>query len=309
MHRARFATPRVLMALCLVLGTVAARAEEPQVGSPVTLEQLQKLVQDQQARIADLEKRLQQVESRVGEDSQAPHQPHPAADAPSSVEERLASLEHSVQKLPEFAESGDFGVFPGSFRIPGARAALKIGGEVTYASVHNLTALGTDDRFVTSSIPIAGSEEAGKTSRLTFSARPSKLNFDLRAPTGAGTMRAFVEADYAGDGESFRLRHAFGQGRSLMIGQTWSTFSDPEAAPDGIDFEGLNAIALLRQVQLRWTRPVSDRLELSLAVEDPQPDVTGADGVSQAPDTVVRLRFEPERPLRWTRWTSRARTR
>jgi len=111
-------------------------------------------------------------------------------------------------------------------------------------------------------------------------------------------MRAFVEADYAGDGETFRLRHAFGQWRSLMIGQTWSTFSDPEAAPDGIDFEGLNAIALLRQVQVRWTHPLSDRLKLSLAVEDPQPDVTGADGVSQIPDGVVRLRFEPERPLR-----------
>ncbi len=37
-----------------------------------------------------------------------------------------------------------------------------------------------------------------------------------------------------------------------MIGQTWSTFADPEAEPDGIDFEGLNAIAF-RQPQMRYT--------------------------------------------------------
>ena len=308
---------RVLMilGLSLSLGASWASAGESPAGplAPPTLEQLQKLVQDQQALIArqqealdGLERRLQQVESRVGSEPgpsvkgavlPEPQAPSPPASAPSTVEQRLASLEQSVQKLPEFATPGDFGDFPGSFPIPGTDAALRVGGQVTYTGVQNLTALGTDDRFVTSSIPIAGTEAAGKTSRLTFSARPSKLNFDLRTPTGVGSMRAFVEADYAGDGNTFRLRHAFGQWRGFVIGQAWSTFSDPEAAPDGIDFEGLNAIALLRQAQVRWTHPVADRLKLSLSLEDPQPDVTGADGVSQVPDTVVRLRWEPERAV------------
>jgi hypothetical protein len=46
-------------------------------------------------------------------------------------------------------------------------------------------------------------------------------------------MRAFIEGDFAGDGRLFRLRHAYGQWKSLVIGQTWSTFADPEAEPDG----------------------------------------------------------------------------
>jgi hypothetical protein len=150
---------------------------------------------------------------------------------------------------------------------------------------------------VTSSIPIAGTEAAGKTSRVTYTARPSRLNFDLRTPTGVGAMRAFVEADFEGDPNTFRLRHAFGQWSGFLAGQTWSTFSDPESVPDGIDFEGLNAIALLRQAQFRWTRPLGDHVKLALAAEDPRPDVTGANGVSQVPDTVARLRWEPERTV------------
>ena len=67
-----------------------------------------------------------------------------------------------------------------------------------------------------------------------------------------------------------------------------STFSDPEAEPDGIDFEGLNAIVLFRQPQIRWSVRLSDRWRLALALEDPRPDLTGATGVNQVPDFVGR---------------------
>ena len=67
----------------------------------------------------------------------------------------------------------------------------------------------------------------------------------------------------------FRLRHAYGQWQGLVIGQTWSTFADPEAEPSGIDFEGLNAIALFRQPQVRYTRPLRQRYSLAAAIENP----------------------------------------
>jgi hypothetical protein len=82
-------------------------------------------------------------------------------------------------------------------------------------------------------------------------------------------MRAFIEGDFAGDGRLFRLRHAYGQWKSLVIGQTWSTFADPEAEPDGIDSEGLNAIALFRQPLVRFTKPLGARFSLATAVENP----------------------------------------
>src|SRR5262245_36369837 len=145
------------------------------------------------------------------------------------------------------------GDFPGSLRVPGTDAAIKIGGQARMTLVHSLGPLGTDDRFVTSSIPV-GDQQAGEDARTNYSARPTKVNLDVRTPTRLTPLRTFIEADFFGDGNAARLRHAFIQTDRLIVGQTWSTFSDPEAEPIGIDFEGLNAISLFRQPQLRYTR-------------------------------------------------------
>ena len=109
-------------------------------------------------------------------------------------------------------------------------------------------------------------------------------------------MRMFIESDFAGAGRAMRLRHAFLQTNRFVVGQTWSTFSNPEADPIGIDFEGLNAISLFRQPQFRWTpSSASSRYQWAVALENPAPDLTGAEGVNYTPDFVARLRFEPGR--------------
>ena len=162
-------------------------------------------------------------------------------------------------------------------------------------AVHTLDALGTDDRFVTSSIPV-GVPRAGEEARTVYSPTASRLSTDLRMPSQRGPMRLFIESDFAGAGRAMRLRHAFLQTKRFVVGQTWSTFSDPEADPIGIDFEGLNAISRFRQPLFRWTPSAAgSRYQWALAVENPAPDLTGAQGVNYTPDFVARLRFEPGR--------------
>jgi hypothetical protein len=272
----------------------------------LALEQKQ-LLEDQTRELAALRKKLDETSAlalasrnALAEMRQKP--PEPSVSA--AIEERLAQVEQHVQKLPELTETRvTTGEFPGSLRIPGTDAALRIGGLVRMTGIRTLDALGIDDRFITSSIPIAGSEAAGKGDRSTYSARPSRFNLDLRTPTGVGAMRAFIEGDYAGAGNSFRLRHAYGQWRGLTFGQTWSTFSDPEAEPDGIDFEGLNAISLFRQAQVRWSHPLGETFSLAFAAENPAPDISAADGtpvqgVNQVPDLLARLRWRPGEPTK-----------
>jgi hypothetical protein len=142
--------------------------------------------------------------------------------------------------------------------------------------VNTFGPLGTDDRFVTSSIPAEGEQVPGEDKRTNYSASPSRLNLDLRSQSPVGPVRTFMEADFAGSGNTMRLRHAFIQARRWIAGQTWSTFSDPEAEPIGIDFEGLNAISLFRQPQVRYTHPLRPRLDLAVSLENPSPDLTGA---------------------------------
>ena len=145
----------------------------------------------------------------------------------AATNERIQKLEAATRKLPEAADLVSAGDFPGSLRIPGTNAALKVGGQVRVTLVDSFAAIGSGDRFVTSSIPIRGTATVAEGARLAMTAIPSRFNFDVRSPSSVGDLRAFIEADFAGTSGTLRLRHAFAQWGQLLVGQTWSTFSDP----------------------------------------------------------------------------------
>ncbi len=247
------------------------------------LEKQQERLASQDERLSRLEQETVSLNARLLEIVDQ----LPDSTLAANMAVRLDRVESSVEELPELpAEVVSAGEFPGSFRIPGTDAMLKIGGLVKASVVFNLDALATDDRFFTAGIPISGTQEAGKGPRLTMSARHSRFNFDLRTPTGVGHVRAFIEGDFAGEGNTFRLRHAYGQFNKYLFGQTWSTLVDLIAVPEQIDFEGLNAQILRRKAQIRGIYTLGNN-EISVGIEDPAPDLTGADGVSLAPDVVA----------------------
>jgi hypothetical protein len=298
-------TPRRVMAVAVALTLAAAAAGAQDADPPPpSVSELARLVAEQGRMLEEQKKEIERLHRQLEETQQlslAAHnrleemaQAAPAPTVSAAVEERLAKIEESVQHIPDLpSDVVSAGDFPGSMRVPGTDVAMKVAGLVRVTAVDTFGPLGTEDRFVTSSIPVAGSPEAGKEPRFVLTPIPSRVNLDVRTPTGVGAMRAFVEGDFAGSSKAFRLRHAYGQWKSLLVGQTWSTFADPEAEPDGIDFEGLNAIALFRQPLVRWTKPLGERYSLAAAVENPAPDITNAKGVSQFPDIVVRARWRP----------------
>jgi hypothetical protein len=278
----------------------AAPSEAP----PATLADLARLVQEQRRLLDEQGKEIDALRRRMEEIRTLADTTHGRVLAmegqaaplppPTTLKQRADAMAAPAQNVPEVPnEVVAPDEFPGSFRIPGTDAALRINGLVRMNSVNTFGPLGTEDRFVTSSIPVAGTPEAGKQARTVFIATPSRFGFDLRTPTGVGAMRAFIEGDFAGEGRALRLRHAYGQWGPWVVGQTWSTFADPEAEPDGIDFEGLNAISLFRQAQFRFSHRFNDRLALALALENPSPAITGTAGVSQAPDLIARFRWTP----------------
>ncbi len=297
---------RILVIATTALAVVAARNAAAQVAAaanPQTpdvaglsrlIDEQRKLLEAQGRVIEDLTRRLDETSKLVATSQQRLAELEQRAKAAEpQVQERLKEIEQSIRVLPELRdkELTESAEFPGSFKIPGTEAAIRFGGQIRTLLVRNLGALGTEDRFVTSSIPIEGTADAAKESRTTLTANPSRFETDFRTPTAVGPLRAFLSGDFAGSNRAYRLRHAFGQWRGLLIGHTWSAFSDPEAEPDGLDFEGLNAISLFRQPGIRWTRPVANRYEVSFAIENPSPDLTGASGVNQIPDFIGRIRF------------------
>jgi hypothetical protein len=248
------------------------------------IEEQNKQLAQMQEQLAAMNKRMDEIEQEL-----------PAAEQQQALEARLKRIEEESAKGPELppdlVSAGDF---PGSIRIPRTDAAVKFGGRIRTAAVFTLDALGSEDRFLTNSIPVEPDDEAAtKGKRTTFSANTSRFNFEMRTPTGAGQLRTFIEGDFFGangteNRTNFRLRHAFAQFRGLIVGQTWSTFSDPAADHQDLDFEGINGENVIRQTQIRYTWQVRKNLSLAAALETPEVSLTGGQGVNLVPDLVGR---------------------
>ena len=187
--------------------------------------------------------------------------------------------------------------FTGAWRLPGTDAALAIGGFVKSTIVYNNDPLEIKDRFIVGSIPVGDDQSEGIEAQSSLTASQSRLNFDLREPTDYGILRAFIEGDFAGEGDTFRLRHAFGQWKKMTAGKTWSAFQDTQASPEEVDFEGLNGRINVRQSQIRVMPTIGEHYELQFSLEDPNPQVQNATGVNRTPDLVIGGRFHPTERL------------
>ena len=121
------------------------------------------------------------------------------AQAPVPQQPTSRTAAEPTPDLPAMVVSA--GEFPGSIRIPGTESAFKLGGQARMVAVHTLSALGTEDRFVTSSIPV-GVPRAGEEARTVYSPIASRLSTELRMPSQRGPMRLFIETDFAGAGRT-----------------------------------------------------------------------------------------------------------
>lgn len=308
-------TPALCLLLCAMIQTAPLGAQETAPTAPeVTLRDVLARLEKQEAEIASQRETIarqqealsfqtvaiESLQARVDQlGAGAPGATaadEPAATAPEpSIRARLESLEATVAQTDEKPQQEettttyDASEFPGAFPVPGTSAGLRIGGFVKMNIVQSFSNLGSQNRFIVGTIP---TDETQGDAEAALTVQQSRLNLELRENTQLGQLRAFVEGDFAGEGDTFRLRHAFGQFRDLMAGKSWSTFMDVYASPEELDFEGINGRINVRQPQIRWFPQIGEDWNLAIALEDPNPDVTGGDGVSQIPDIVARIRRE-----------------
>jgi hypothetical protein len=167
----------------------------------------------------------------------------------------------------------------------------KFGGYIKVDAIHDFDAIGSTDSFDPRTIPTAGGAEPDENTRIH--ARQTRFNVEVTGPTTAGPFRAFVEGDFFGDKNAFRLRHAYGTIGEVLAGQTWTTFMDDDAMPETLDFESPIAFPIVRQAQIRWTHPFGDGNSWSIAIEDPDSDVLAPTGAIEEPmpDLTARVRW------------------
>jgi hypothetical protein len=242
-----------------------------------------KRIEEQRQTMVSMQTQIDQINRKTAEE---------LSESDIALRSRLETLESSIQASRDAADTAfDENSFPNSTMIPGTNAAMRMGGFVKMNIAETFDALGSLDRFIAGSIPVP---QESSTARTTMTVGQSRLNWDLRDKTRLGTLRAYVEGDFAGSSDStsdtFRLRHAFGQFKDILAGKTWSVFQDTDAAPEEIDFEGINGAVNVRQPQVRYFPKIGQEWDLMFSIEDPNPEVTGGVATSKWPDLVASAR-------------------
>ena len=167
-------TVAMMALVAAVPSRAAAQSAAPPAGQPAVeamLTELRTLVTEQRALIDGQAERIGALEKDLAALKQAQAGvPTAPAVAPSPQAAQDAQRQPEMPK--EVVSAGDF---PGSIRIPGTDSAIKFGGQARMTLVHTLGPLGTEDRFVTSSIPVGSDQQAGENARTVYSPSPSRF--------------------------------------------------------------------------------------------------------------------------------------
>ena len=173
---------------------------------------------------------------------------------------------------------------------------LTLGGYFKLDMIHDFDPIGSTDSVDPRAIPVDGSE--GTNTRIH--ARETRLSLGISGPVEGRDLRLFLEGDFYGTNNAFRMRHAYAQHGVLLAGQTWTTVMDADNIPPTIDFETPLAAPFVRQGLLRVTTGLSQRSDLAFAIEESDPEILippGVEGTPEKtwPDFTARFRFNHSR--------------
>lgn len=189
--------------------------------------------------------------------------------------------------------------YRGFFPIPNTPVLVKINAKPRVDFIADSHNPGDPSRFRPGQFPTEGSPGYGGPSDFNVTAQGSRLMLDVRGPEMSGSPRFYYENDFfgsSGNSMSLRVRHLYGQLYNVIVGQTWSTFTDPDALPDTVDYEGPNSSVLTRQPLVRYIQPLTEHWQLNFGIEQPNSQVDvgafGGSAVNRAPDFGANVRWE-----------------
>lgn len=174
--------------------------------------------------------------------------------------------------------------------------------------------MGEQDLFVPSSIPVEGAPFHDSDLRSNLSARQSAVRMDFRRETPLGLLKVVYLNNFFGDGGSdmdYNLQYLYGELEaarySLLVGHALSAFTDIDAFPNTLDYEGPNSFTFKYTPQVRYV-PVlyaqgESRLTLPMSLEKPNADIAVLGDYapySRWPDLTLGLRWEtPDWHVQW----------
>ncbi len=125
----------------------------------------------------------------------------------------------------------------------------------------------------------------------------SRIGFEVTRKVDDQDLFIRLETDFAGQ-NGYRLRHAYGKYKSILLGQTWSLFAQVRLRPATVSTGGPTGSVSRRTPQIRYSSSrILPRADLALALEYSTPNVELADSISLSvfqviPDLTARVNRE-----------------
>lgn len=295
------------------MGVAVARAQTPDLQDLQKKllefeESTQKTIQELKAQIAAMQQAqkppiagpVSVVPRAVPQQSQVPVVHSPVEYYGTETRTRQTAGENEVG-APRIDNEPLSPELRGFFHLPGTSTYMKFGGFVKTDLFYDLNYAGTYyGAYVPSSFP---SSPTPHSENSTVSMRPTRFTWETRQGTldnSGKEVKVYFEFDFLSnyDRNSIRLRQFYGQYGNFLAGQAWSAFSDPDAFPDTLEFEGPPGIIAVRSPQFRYTQPFSKHHSAGISVEKSGTDTPfstqfGAPiGTSKWPDLVGFYRYE-----------------
>jgi len=294
----------VIEAAIVPLSLAEAPADPGQAGDTQHLlriiEEQQRRIEDQEARLAEQKAALQALREQV-ESVDARVRAAGSGEALTAASTTEPAEGHAVLEAAVSREKTDW---PGSIELKGSDTRIQISGFAEIDAIHDSDAILTPAALVTQAIVTRGATEAqGSDGQTHFSVQASRLGIETRTPVGSRQLRTFTSVDwfddFGTDKPNIRLREAYGEvndvlfGGDLLLGQTWSTYTNLYAYPNMLEFQGPNGLLGTRHPMVRWTRPVGDGWTVKLAAEAPDTrNFEGARSKTRWPDGVFVLGWQ-----------------
>jgi len=310
----------------MLLGSLGAGVPPAFAQQPADTEQLLRIIDEQRRRLdeqavqlAEQQKALNalrsQVEAVQASVGAAARQPSAGASAPQEAAVASAAAEARAAPAAETPSGSGFKElkkataaaqqdWPGSISLLGSDTRIKVSGFAEIDIIHDTDAILTPDAFVTSAIVTRDATPAqGADGQTNASVKASRLQLETRTPLYERQLNTFLAVDFFNDFTSttpeLRLREGYGEltgvlyGGDLLLGQTWSTYTNLYSYPGILEFQGPNALFGTRHPMVRWTKGIGDGFKLKLAGEAPDVrNFEGASAVSRWPDGVVALGWD-----------------
>ncbi|MHA3055092.1 DcaP-like protein [Acinetobacter sp. ANC 4633] len=213
-------------------------------------------VADLKAQVSELQQMVQSLSSQQQQQAvQLQQQAEIAAAKPAPVAPTASSTK------------------PGWITLADGQTQLKVYGSVRADSTYDTKGGNSDTTSITNNtnkVPLNSAH--GTRNNLNVTAATSRLGVDVVRPTQYGDLTGKLEADFMGSSStngdgSFRVRHAYLSLGKWLVGQTTSPFVNVDTMPETVDYNGAMGGGTKRNVQVRYTQPITANQKVLVALE------------------------------------------